>query len=263
VRGSRTTTTRIGSRGEIVATNQPLSKNEVLVIVPAYNEEQSIVEVLARLLEEGYQVLVVDDGSVDRTGHIAQEVGVNVLTLAFNLGVGGALRAGFKFAVRHDYRAVVQIDADGQHDIHQIQNLINHANESGAHLVLGSRFRQSEESMRVPLFRRLVMRLLSNFASHATGTTITDATSGFRLIQEPLLSEFAKVFPIYYLGDTYEALMSAGRAGFKVEEIPSVIVDRTHGTSSASTLQSIKFIFKSLVIAGLGIHARINRYIEQ
>jgi hypothetical protein len=102
------------------------------------------------------------------------------------------------------------------------------------------------------------MRLLSALASRATGTTITDATSGFRLIQDPLLSEFAKVFPSYYLGDTYEALISAGKAGFVVREIPTVIVNRTHGTSSASTRQSIKFIFKSVVVAGLGIHARIS-----
>jgi hypothetical protein len=102
------------------------------------------------------------------------------------------------------------------------------------------------------------MRLLSALASRATGTTITDATSGFRLIQDPLLSEFAKVFPSYYLGDTYEALISAGKAGFVVREIPTVIVSRTHGTSSASTQQSIKFIFKSVVVAGLGIHARIS-----
>jgi glycosyltransferase involved in cell wall biosynthesis len=172
--------------------------------------------------------------------------------------VGGALRAGFKFAVRNQYRAVVQVDADGQHDASQIVNLIETANESGAHLVLGSRFQRSAESMTVPVVRRQVMRLLSALASRATGTTITDATSGFRLIQDPLLSEFAKVFPSYYLGDTYEALISAGKAGFVVREIPTVIVNRTHGTSSASTRQSVKFIFKSVVVAGLGIHARIS-----
>jgi glycosyltransferase involved in cell wall biosynthesis len=213
---------------------------------------------LRTLLDNDYQILVVDDGSVDQTRLIAQGAGVSVLTLPFNLGVGGALRAGFKFAVRNQYRAVVQVDADGQHDASQIVSLIETANESGAHLVLGSRFQRSAESMTVPVVRRQVMRLLSALASRATGTTITDATSGFRLIQDPLLSEFSKVFPSYYLGDTYEALISAGKAGFVVREIPTVIVNRTHGTSSASTRQSIKFIFKSVVVAGLGIHARIS-----
>lgn len=243
-------------------TDQSLSKKNVLVIVPAYNEEESITAVLANLLENNYHVLVVDDGSEDQTRLITQKVGVDVLTLPFNLGVGGALRAGFKFAVRQNYRAVVQVDADGQHDISQIVDLINHANEFGAHLVLGSRFQRADKSMRVPIIRRQVMRLLSTLASRATGTQITDATSGFRLIQEPLLSEFAKVFPIYYLGDTYEALMSAGKAGFTVREIPTIIVNRTHGTSSASTLQSIRFIFKSVVVAGVGIHARINNHVK-
>jgi glycosyltransferase involved in cell wall biosynthesis len=213
---------------------------------------------LRTLLDNDYQILVVDDGSVDQTRLIAQGAGVSVLTLPFNLGVGGALRAGFKFAVRNQYRAVVQVDADGQHDASQIVSLIETANESGAHLVLGSRFQRSAESMTVPVVRRQVMRLLSALASRATGTTITDATSGFRLIQDPLLSEFSKVFPSYYLGDTYEALISAGKAGFVVREIPTVIVNRTHGTSSASTRQSVKFIFKSVVVAGLGIHARIS-----
>ena len=238
----------------------PLSKDNVLVIVPAFNEQESISAVLRTLLDNKYQVLVVDDGSLDNTRSIAQEAGVDVLTLPFNLGVGGALRAGFKFAVRHQYRAVVQVDADGQHDASQIVNLIDSANEFGAHLVLGSRFQRSVESMTVPVVRRQVMRLLSALASRATGTTITDATSGFRIIQDPLLSEFAKAFPSYYLGDTYEALMSAGKAGYVVKEIPTVIVNRTHGESSASTLQSIKFIFKSVVVAGLGIHARIGNY---
>jgi len=238
--------------------NSPLLKDDVLVIVPAFNEQESIGAVLRTLLDNDYQVLVIDDGSVDKTRSIAQEAGVNVLTLPFNLGVGGALRAGFKFAVRNQYRAVVQVDADGQHDASQIVSLIDSANESGAHLVMGSRFQRSVESMTVPVVRRQVMRLLSALASRATGTTITDATSGFRLIQDPLLSEFAKVFPSYYLGDTYEALISAGKAGFVVREIPTVIVNRTHGTSSASTRQSVKFIFKSVVVAGLGIHARIS-----
>ena len=240
--------------------NSPLSKDNVLVIVPAFNEQESIKAVLKTLLDHNYHVLVVDDGSVDKTRLIAQEAGVDVLTLPFNLGVGGALRAGFKFAVRNQYRAVVQVDADGQHDASQIVRLIETANESGAHLVLGSRFQKSTESMTVPIVRRQVMRLLSAFASRATGTTLTDATSGFRLIQDPLLFEFSKVFPSYYLGDTYEALMSAGKAGYVVQEIPTVIVNRAHGESSASTLQSIKFIFKSVVVAGLGIHARISEH---
>ncbi len=245
-----------------VPTSQSLSKNDVLIIVPAFNEQESINAVLTSLLDNDYQVLVVDDGSADRTRIIAQEVGVDVLTLPFNLGVGGALRVGFKFAARHNYRAAVQIDADGQHGVLQIIELIDHANETGAHLVLGSRFQRSDESMKVPTMRRQVMRLLSKQASRATGTPITDATSGFHLIQEPLLSEFAKTFPVHYLGDTYEALVSAGKADFTVREIPTVIVNRTHGTSTASTIQSLKFIFKSVVAVSLGLNFRINKFIK-
>jgi glycosyltransferase involved in cell wall biosynthesis len=133
--------------------SSPLSKDDVLVIVPAFNEQASISAVLRTLRDNNYQVLVVDDGSLDNTRSIAQEAGVDVLTLPFNLGVGGALRAGFKFAVSHQYRAVVQVDADGQHDASQIVSLIESANEFGAHLVLGSRFQRSGESMTVPVVR--------------------------------------------------------------------------------------------------------------
>ncbi len=237
---------------------EPLTRNNVLVVVPMFNEQDSIGQVLDNLLKENYQLVVVDDGSKDNSRDIALSKGVNVLSLPFNLGVGAALRAGFKFAGRHDYQAVIQVDADGQHSCLQISELINAANETNAHLVIGSRFQHPEESMSVPIIRRSVMRVLAALASRATEVKITDATSGFRLIRQPLLSEFAQEFPSYYLGDTYEALVSAGRAGYTVREIPAVIVERIHGESSASRLQSVKFIFKCVVVAGLGLQFRIK-----
>ena len=234
-----------------------ISKENLLVIVPAFNEAGSIAEVLMELQPFGYNVLVVSDGSKDATPDIARALGVRVLELPLNLGVGGALRAGFRYAVKERYRAVVQVDADGQHPADEIADLVAAANENGAHLVIGSRFLSEGTSMEVGITRRLVMRILARSSSRATGINITDTTSGFRIICEPLLTKYAISFPINYLGDTYEAVVAAGRSGYKVIEIPAALRERTSGESTASIAQSVRFTVKGLVVAALRLHQRI------
>jgi len=234
-----------------------ITRENMLVIVPAYNEANSIADVLIELQSFNFNILVVSDGSTDRTCEIARDVGVRVLYLPINLGVGGALRAGFRLAVKENYEAVVQIDADGQHPADEIHNLIAAANEHQAHLVIGSRFLSNETSMEVGAIRRLVMRVLARSSSRATGINITDTTSGFRIICEPLLSKFATSFATNYLGDTYEAVVAAGRSGYKVIEIPAALRERTYGESTASIAQSIRFTVKGMVVAALRLHQRI------
>ena len=237
-----------------------LDKSNVLVMVPALNEEASVGQVLADLQDNGFHVLLISDGSLDATANIGRRVGVKVLELPINLGVGGALRAGFKFAVLRGYRAVVQVDADGQHPVEEIENLIRATNEHDAHMVIGSRFLMDEMTMEVSGIRRLAMRVLSQTASSATGTKITDSTSGFRLIQQPLLGEFAQQFANNYLGDTYESVISAGRGNYKVVEIPAGLLPREHGESTASTGSAVKFTLKGLGVATLGLHKRLNPF---
>ena len=237
-----------------------LDKSNVLVMVPALNEEASVGQVLADLQNNGFHVLLISDGSRDETANIGRRVGVKVLELPINLGVGGALRAGFKFAVLRGYRAVVQVDADGQHPVEEIENLIRATNEQDAHMVIGSRFLMDEMTMEVSGIRRLAMRVLSRTASSATGTSITDSTSGFRLIQQPLLGEFAQQFANNYLGDTYESVISAGRGNYKVVEIPAGLLPREHGESTASTGSAVKFTLKGLGVAILGLHKRLNPF---
>ena len=237
-----------------------LDKSNVLVMVPALNEEASVGQVLADLQDNGFHVLLISDGSLDATANIGRRVGVKVLELPINLGVGGALRAGFKFAVLRGYRAVVQVDADGQHPVEEIENLIRATNEQDAHMVIGSRFLMDEMTMEVSGIRRLAMRVLSRTASSATGTSITDSTSGFRLIQQPLLGEFAQQFANNYLGDTYESVISAGRGNYKVVEIPAGLLPREHGESTASTGSAVKFTLKGLGVAILGLHKRLNPF---
>ena len=237
-----------------------IDKTSVLVLVPALNEQVSVLRVLEHLRRHSFQTLLISDGSTDGTASVGRNFGVRVLELPINLGVGGALRAGFAFASKHGYQAVVQIDADGQHPIDEIENLIRAANEHDAHMVIGSRFLMNEMTMEVSNIRRLAMRVLSRSATSATGVKITDSTSGFRLIQEPLLSEFARQFANNYLGDTYEAVISAGRGDYNVIEIAAGLMPREHGESTARTGSAIRFTLKGLGVATLGMHKRLRKF---
>ena len=236
---------------------QPITNSDLLILVPAYNESLNILKVLHELKAHGFKSLVINDGSTDDTSEIAKGLNIPVLDLPYNLGVGGALRAGFKFAVRNNFEAIIQIDADGQHPVDHIVDLISAANESNAHLILGSRFLGQTSSMNVGITRRLAMKVLARSASRATGVKITDSTSGFRLIRSPLLEKFSMNFASNYLGDTYGALISAGRSGYRVREIPAPISDRLNGFSSSSSLKSMGQTLKVLTVAFLKLHTRI------
>ncbi len=221
----------------------------ILVLIPAFNEEATVGSVVLDVIAAGFEVLVINDGSEDDTAEAARRAGSSVVSLPVNLGVGGALRTGFKYAVAHGYDGVVQCDADGQHPPAAIQNLVEAADRTSSHLLVGSRFADDGDTMDVGAARRLVMRYLARAASKATGTKITDATSGFRVISEPLLSEFARTFPAEYLGDTYEALITAGRGGYRVAEVPAPIRQREVGASSASPGAAIRFIARAVIVA--------------
>jgi glycosyltransferase involved in cell wall biosynthesis len=230
-----------------------------LVVVPALNEQETIGQVVQDIKEFGYSVLVIDDGSSDQTSHRARAAGASVLELSMNLGVGGALQSGFNFALRHEYEAVVQIDADGQHPADEINKLVDKANATDSDLVLGSRFLSDSPSMQVSLTRRVAMLLLKTVASKACRTQISDSSSGFRLIRNPLLTHFAKSFPSHYLGDTFEALVISGRRRYKIVEIPASIVDRKHGQSSASSKVAILLIFRALIVTTFGFHFQLPK----
>jgi len=234
-----------------------INTSNLLVLIPAFNESLNIETVLGELATYEYNVLVINDGSSDDTYLKARSCGVPVLDLPYNLGVGGALRAGFQYAVRNGFEAIVQIDADGQHPVGHINNLLRAANDTDAHLILGSRFLSDNESMEIGLVRRSTMKILARSASKATRTRITDSTSGFRLIRNPLLEKFSKSFASNYLGDTYEALIAAGRSGYRVHEIPAPITDRLNGVSSSSSLKSTGQTLKVLTVALLKLHTKI------
>lgn len=234
------------------------SENKVLVIVPALNEAHSIELVVSRIRNCGFPVIVVDDGSSDETGALARNAGATVLSLPINLGVGGALRCGFRYAIENDFDVVVQCDADGQHPPEYINTLLRALHDSRASLVIGSRFRSADNQLLTSATRRIPMRLMALVASRASRSKITDATSGFRAIRRPLLDEFALNFPAHYLGDTFEALCSAGRAGYKIVEVGVPMSPRQHGSSTATSVRAVGMITKTLLSTLLGLHVRVT-----
>ena len=236
-----------------------IRSSDVLVVIPAFNESATIAKVVSEVFASGFSCVVVDDGSTDSTAHIAKQAGAAVLSLPFNAGVGGALRCGFRFAVENNYRAVIQCDADGQHHSHHFQDLVGCVNATNADFVLGSRFRSRENKLDPHIVRRFAMWWLARVASRATGQKITDSTSGFRLIRRPLLDELAGYLPDYYLGDTFEALVVLGRAGYAVEEIGVAMAPRQSGVSTASNGRAIALIGKALTTVLLGLHFRIEK----
>ena len=236
-----------------------LTRTNTLIVVPAFNEAASIAAVINDIRSAGFMMVVVDDGSSDGTATIARANDAEVVSLPINMGVGGALRCGFRFAVDNGYEAVIQCDADGQHHAKYLIDLIDASNHSGAHMVIGSRFRSDENRHEPNKVRRFAMWGLSGVARRATSHPITDSTSGFRIIRQPLLGELAINLPNYYLGDTFETVVVAGRAGYQIEEIGVAMAPRANGTSSASSGTAILLIAKVLVTVLLGIHFRLRR----
>lgn len=230
-----------------------------LVVVPAWNEEKTIESVVQDLISEGYEVLVVSDGSTDATAMLARHAGARVVDLPINLGVGGALRAGFRYAVEHGFHRAVQCDADGQHLAAEIERLLTVQRTTHAHLVIGSRFAENGQ-FETSWLRRFAMRVLAFVARRATGKRLTDVSSGFRVFTQPLLGEFARDFPTAYLGDTFEAVVAAGRGGYSVLEVPVQMRQRQHGTSTASTFAAIKFVIRVLLVVLLRIETRIRHW---
>jgi glycosyltransferase involved in cell wall biosynthesis len=232
--------------------------SRALVVVPAFNEERSIADVVTAVRAAGLAVCVVDDGSADQTSVNARTAGATVLRLPLNLGVGGALRCGFRFAIANHYDIVVQVDGDGQHDPAQIADLLAVLESTGADMVVGSRFATGAGAYEVRGARRLAMALLAKRAAKTTGTYIADATSGFRAIRRPLLDRFAVDYPVEYLGDTVEALIEAGRAGAKVVEHPIAMSPRAHGSGSAGLVASLWYVTRVIIAIEL-MHKRARR----
>jgi glycosyltransferase involved in cell wall biosynthesis len=225
------------------------------VVIPAWNESASVGHVVAEVRAQVPEsdVLVVDDGSGDGTAHVAAAAGAHVCRLPFNLGVGGAMRTGYRYALRHGYDAVVQIDADGQHDPARVPDLL--AGLEHADIVVGARFAGTGQYV-VTGLRRLAMVLLARVLSRLSGERLTDVTSGFRAVNRRGISVFATHYPAEYLGDTVESLVIAIRLGCRVSQVPIAMRTRAHGRPSQSGLRSAGYLARAVVALSLALVRR-------
>jgi glycosyltransferase involved in cell wall biosynthesis len=229
-----------------------INGKRVLIIMPAWNESASIADVLAELKGElpGVEVLVVDDGSTDDTAAKARAAGAHVARLPFNLGVGGAMRAGYRYAFDHDFDVAIQVDADGQHDPRYVPKLVDALEE--ADLVIGARFAGAGEyTVKGP--RKWAMRMLSIVISWVAKTKLTDTTSGFRACNRELIALFARWYPAEYLGDTVETLVRVARSGHRISQMPIAMRVRMAGTPSQSAVKATLYLARAGVILLLAL----------
>jgi len=222
----------------------PIDMKRVLVVVPALNEEASVGAVVRGIRADVPEVgcIVVDDGSSDATAAIAREAGADVLSLPFNLGVGGAMRAGFRFARDNGYDVVVQVDADGQHDSRYLPDLV--AGLENADIMIGARFAGvGDYGVRGP--RRWAMRVLASAIGSLAHRTLTDVTSGFKASGPAAVRLFAQTYPAEYLGDTVEALVIAARAGLRIDQLPVEMRPRQAGEPSHHPVKATVYLLRA------------------
>ena len=226
---------------------------KLLIILPAWNEQEALPGVLdelhAALPQADY--LVVNDGSTDATSTAARRGRTMVLDLPLNLGVGGAMRAGYKFAARGGYDVAVQVDADGQHDPADVHRVVG-ALDDDADVVIGARFAgKGNYSVRGP--RQWAMKLLSVSLSKVAGTRLTDTTSGFKASNKKAIALFANDYPAEYLGDTIESLVIASRAGLKIRQVGVEMRPRAAGTPSHNPAKAALFLGRAVLALAIAL----------
>jgi glycosyltransferase involved in cell wall biosynthesis len=239
------------------------NNTKTLVIVPAFNEEGALPGVLEDLRCHGpaLDVLVIDDGSSDDTARVARTHGVRVARLPFNLGVGGALQTGFRYALEEGYERAVQFDGDGQHSAREIPKLLE-ALSAGADLVVGSRFAQSTVDYQVGRVRWGAMRVMRLAVRVLSGRSFYDASSGFRAFSHDAIAHFARAYPEEYLGDTVEALLMACYLGLRVVEVPASMRQRSAGVPSTRNLK-LAYHYTRLMIVIVTTASRRGRRIRE
>ena len=212
-----------------------------LLIVPAYNEEESISNVVDSIMKAGYDYVVVNDGSTDNTARICRREKYNLLNLSRNLGIGGAVQAGHLYALEHDYDVDIQFDGDGQHDVDCVSTLLE-CIEAGNDLVIGSRFVSPSEGFKSTAVRRAGIKWLQSMISLRAGVVVTDATSGFRACSRRAIELFADNYPQDY--PEPESIALAANYGLKIAEVPVTMHERQGGTSSIGPLSAVYYMIK-------------------
>jgi glycosyltransferase involved in cell wall biosynthesis len=227
-----------------------------VAIVPALNEEATVPRVIdeLRAFDPGLDIVVIDDGSRDGTVEAAEAKGARVLRLPFNLGIGGAVQTGFRFAFENDYDIAVRVDGDGQHDPSQLGLVLAPVLAGEADIAVGSRFAASAGGYRSSRSRRIGIRVLAWTVSRIVGQRVTDTTSGFQALNRRAIALFAADYPHDY--PEVEATVMLFRHRLRLAEVPVTMRERGGGRSSITALRSVYYMVKVLLAIFVGLFRR-------
>jgi len=221
---------------------------KVLVIIPAYNEEGNIlntctsIEKVKSKLDFTLDYIVINDGSTDNTASICKENKLPMINLVHNLGIGGGVQTGYKYAFKNNYDIAIQFDGDGQHDAEYIKNLVEPILSREANMTIGSRYVSELSEFKSTAMRQLGIKILSFILKITTGKKIYDMTSGFRAVDKEIIKLFAMDYPNDY--PEPETNVVVIKKGYKVKEIPVKMHEREHGKSSITPFKSIYYMIK-------------------
>jgi len=216
---------------------------KILAIIPAYNEEATILEVIQKLKADCPEAdyLVVNDCSKDKTGTILKENGASHVKLSVNLGIGGGVQTGYRYARDNGYDIAVQVDGDGQHDTAYLKAVTEPIENGTANMVVGSRF-ITKEGFQSSGMRRMGITFLSTLIRFVCGTKVLDVTSGFRAVDRELIELFAEDYPVDY--PEPETIVRAALRGADIREVPVIMKERQGGVSSISPMKSVYYMIK-------------------
>ena len=232
-----------------------MSSERRIAIVPAYNEERNIARVVEelRVFDPGIDIVVVSDGSVDRTAENAEAAGARVLRLPYNLGIGGAVQTGFKYAWEQGYDLAVRCDGDGQHVPGELPKVIRPVEAAEADIAVGSRF-VSSDGYRSSASRRVGIRLLATVVSAIARQRVTDTTSGFQALNRRAVELFAQDYPHDY--PEVEGMVMTIKHKLRLVEVPVQMREREHGRSSITAFRSVYYMAKVLTALFVGLFRR-------